>query len=147
MAGSEKVPALDEVRSKAGVDAEGTMILLSLIKKRRKELATAVDRIHKDVKVRGIQSVDKNGFIYLIVNPKFSGWVKCGMTINLNTRLNSYNCYDPTGQFRFIATKKVENRRAAERSLLRKVSLTAAAVNGEWFRIDESDCIKIFNEI
>lgn len=37
----------------------------------------------------------KEGFVYMISNPSFPGWVKIGSTVDVYERLNTYQTYSP----------------------------------------------------
>lgn len=97
--------------------------------------------------VAGIHNVKSNGFIYLIINESFKGWIKCGMTTNLVKRLATYNCYDPYHQYRFLIEKIVENKNKSETLLIYNLKNASENHKGEWFKIDEQIAIEIFNKI
>lgn len=86
------------------------------------------------------------GVLYLIENSSFEGWIKCGMTTNMNSRLNCYNSYDPLKRFVVVDSKEVPNIRRNEELLIHNLKMRAEIQNGEWFRISKSDAIKIFQE-
>lgn len=99
-------------------------------------------------KQQGISKpVEKDGFVYLIENEAFPGWVKGGMTTDLKTRLDSYNQYDPLKRFKVVASKEVISRRKAETWLLHEMKMKADLVNGEWFRIDKNVAQRLFENI
>lgn len=135
-------PTMNEIMNMVGCDAAKAKTILTSIKTKRNLLAKELQ-----VTLPGMRKTEEQGFVYLIKNPAHEGWVKCGMTIDCRDRLKSYNGYDPTSRFSFIATKEVANRRIAERQLLHEVSMKASLQNGEWFKIDESICLEIFNKI
>lgn len=137
-----ETPTLEQVIQEIGCDLEKSKLILKSIKAKRLQLSKELQGT-----LPGMRKTEKEGFVYLIKNPMYEGWVKCGMTIDCRDRLKSYNGYDPTCRFSFIATKPVVDRRKAERQLLHEVSMKASLQNGEWFKIDESDCIEIFNKI
>lgn len=117
------------------------------VKKRRRELMLAVGVEIDDAsfKVKGLQNILKTGVIYLVEHELYSGWIKCGMTTNMNTRLKTYNCSDPLKRFIVIASKVVEDRRKAEMQLIHDLKAKADLQRGEWFRISKSEAIKIFD--
>lgn len=139
LSSQEKMPTLVEIIEKVNAKAE---LIFKSIKIKRAQLASFMKTT-----LPGMHRTGKEGFLYLIKNPTFDGWVKCGMTVNCGDRLKSYNGYDPVSRFSFIATKEVEDRRKAETLLLHSVSMKANLRNGEWFKIDESVCLEIFNKI
>lgn len=81
-----------------------------------------LDRLH-----RGIRP----GFVYVIKTPAYPEWCKVGMTVDLDKRLASYQTGSPFRDYELVASKKVEDRRAAEAELF----ATLEAVwprRGEW---------------
>ncbi len=102
----------------------------------------------KDTKVgKEARSDIKDGFIYLIENKHFPGWVKCGMTMDYVDRLATYNVCDPTNSFKYIDIRYTQNRRLSENLLIEKLSNTNPERNGEWFKIEKEYVINIFNNI
>lgn len=142
LASQERMPTLVEVMIRLGCDNAKAENIFKSIKIKRKILSGLTGTM-----LPGMHRTGKEGFIYLVQNPAFEGWVKCGMTVDCGDRLKSYNGYDPICRFSFITTKRVENRRQAETQLLKEVSFKSSLQNGEWFKIDESLCIEIFDQI
>jgi hypothetical protein len=142
LASQIKTPTLVDVVTKLQCDNAKAELILKSVKAKRKQLSEVTGTF-----LPGMQRTGKEGFIYLVKNPAYPGWIKCGMATDCGSRLKSYNGYDPIGGFSFIATQQVVDRRKAERQLLHDVSMKACLQNGEWFKIDESICIEIFNEI
>lgn len=142
LASGEKAPTIDEITQRMGCDNLKAEKLLKAIKIKRRQLADITG-----TKLPGMQQTGKEGFIYLIRNPVYPGWIKCGMATCCRSRLKSYNGYDPTGGFSFIAQKSVNDRRRSEKQLLQEVALKADIQNGEWFKISENICLEIFNKI
>lgn len=152
LASQIKAPTLYDVEQKIGADTIDAGLVLRAVLVKRKQLADLASKTTRKIRAQEQEKLDaeineKKGFIYLIENKAFDGWIKCGMTIDRENRLGQYNSYDPTRGFSFIATRIVLNRRVAERALLKKVLAASQLRNGEWFKIDKDTCIKIFNEI
>lgn len=142
LASQVEKPTLDQVINQIGCDLEKSKLIFASIKTKRSQLAKELQGT-----LPGIRKTPNQGFIYLITNPAFCGWVKCGMTTDCANRLKSYNGYDPRNEFSFAATKPVIDRRKAERSLLQEIALQADLRNGEWFKIDIAKCLAIFEKI
>jgi len=86
------------------------------------------------------------GFVYLVENPAWPGWVKIGMTMDYEQRLSSYNsAYDPYNKYSYIEINWVKNRRDKEADLLELFENKADDRNGEWFRISKSLAIQLFS--
>jgi hypothetical protein len=92
------------------------------------------------------QSSIKEGFVYLIINEVWNDWVKVGMTTDFESRLNSYNVYDPESKFKFVKLSYVDDRRKIESRLIKTMSDMSQLVNGEWFKIDRNQAIEIFEK-
>lgn len=142
LASQEKMPTLPEIVDKLKCDNAKAELVFKSIKIKRAQLASTLGTM-----LPGMHQTGKEGFLYLIENLAFDGWVKCGMTTDCTNRLRSYNGYDPMSGFSFIITKEVTDRRKAEILLLHNVSLQATVRNGEWFKVDKNICIEIFNKI
>ena len=99
-------------------------------------------------KQQGISKpVQKDGFVYLIENEAFPGWMKGGMTTDLKSRLDAYNQYDPLKRYRVVASKEVVSRRKAETWILHEMRMKSDLVNGEWFRIKKDVAQQLFENI
>jgi hypothetical protein len=83
------------------------------------------------------------GFVYLLSNPAFPGWVKMGSTVNVNERVSSYQTSDPLRSF--VIEKKwfVFNRKSVEKSLINIASTSGYRVNNEWAQIDAASLINL----
>jgi hypothetical protein len=117
--------------------------MLEKIKFFRKKFA---DELNID-DVDGIRNSNGSGYIYLIENKAYDGWIKCGMTTKISSRLNSYNVNDPLKSFNLLIEKKVSNRRLAEKLLINELASSSVLCNGEWFKIKKDKAIEIFNTI
>ncbi len=142
LASQEKMPSLVDVINRLKCDNKKAELIFKSIKAKRKLLSGL-----SGTTLPGMHRTGKEGFIYLIKNPAYEGWIKCGMTVDCGDRLKSYNGYDPTCRFSFIATKRVDDRRKAERLLLKEAKSKADLQNGEWFKLDEETCLEIFDKI
>ncbi len=138
----EKCPSVEEICATLRCENWKAELVLKEVKARRASLAKSLG-----VSLPGQHRTDKEGFIYLVKNPAFDGWIKCGMTVNCSDRLKAYNISDPTGSFVFIKSKRVEDRRKAERRLLSELKKISPLQNGEWFRIDERACLEAFDNV
>jgi hypothetical protein len=98
-----------------------------------------------EIKIHGEQTSILEGFIYLITNDAFLGWVKVGMSIDYEKRLAVYNQYDPGNGFKIETVKWVPNRRTAELNLIEKLEKLAYSAKGEWFKIDKEKALEYFN--
>jgi hypothetical protein len=104
------------------------------------------NRLDESVK-SGEASKIKEGFIYLIENPVWNGWIKGGMTLDYEERLEAYNMYDPTKSYRLLMVKWVRDRTQSEDNLLQRLHEGSAKQNGEWFKIDKEKALLDFEKI
>jgi len=54
------------------------------------------------------------GQVYVIVNPNFFEWVKVGMAVDSEDRLNGYQTSSPYRDYALVSSWEVNDRRAAE---------------------------------
>ena len=105
------------------------------------------DRYSEEIKMHGEQTSIKEGFVYLVGNRSYPGWIKAGMTIDFENRLTQYNVYDPLDGFEMHYIKWTDDRRYKENLLLSAIGEEAVCQKGEWFYIDEKQAIEIFETI
>lgn len=79
----------------------------------------------------------KEGLVYLIANPAWPEHLKIGMTIDLESRLASYQTYDPFKAYRIKNYEFCLDRRAAEKELLDRFDIRVEE-EGEWIRHSDS---------
>jgi predicted GIY-YIG superfamily endonuclease len=101
-------------------------------------------KYEEEIRIHGEQTRIQEGFVYIMKNPSWNGWIKAGMTIDYQSRLRTYNVNDPHEKFNFLCLKWVENRRDAEIELLSELNKVSDIRNGEWFCISDEEASKIF---
>ncbi len=121
-----------QIRMSLKCDEEKAKLILAEIKRERKQKGIA-------------KATETAGYLYLIENEMYPGWIKCGMTTDLESRLGSYNQYDPLKRFVVIASKAVYDRRLPEAILIERLSKLSNICNGEWMRIDKRAAIAAFD--
>lgn len=102
------------------------------------------DRYNEEVKLHGEQTCIREGFVYLVSNKAYPGWIKVGMTIDFENRLTQYNVYDPNNGFEMHTIKWVYDRRHIETLLLSAINDKATSRKGEWFYISKEQAIDVF---
>jgi len=110
-------------------------------------LADIRRRYGDEIRQRGEQTIAKEGFVYLMTNPCFPGWIKAGMTIDYELRLGTYNTSDPLSRYEYAELVWTPDRRDAERQLLTALERIAAETRGEWFRMQLQEAMSIFDPI
>jgi T5orf172 domain len=78
----------------------------------------------------------KLGYLYIIVNDAFPGWVKVGTTTNLNERLHVYQTGDPFRNYRIVYSLFHPEFRQAEKKIKETMKRFAGEIKGEWYRVD-----------
>lgn len=100
---------------------------------KRYELKLAARSLMKDNFNRGATfSTLKSGMVYLITNKAFPGYAKVGMTIDIDSRLSSYQTYDPHRSYIVKHYVFVEDRSLAEKKILN--SFGVSLESGEWIK-------------
>jgi hypothetical protein len=77
--------------------------------------------------------MSKEGQVYIITNPNFPEWIKVGMAIDSEDRLNGYQTSSPFRDYELFTSWSVSDRRSAEseaHTLLGK----KYDRRGEWFK-------------
>lgn len=78
----------------------------------------------------------KIGYLYIITNPAFPGWVKVGTTWDLDDRLHVYQTGDPLRQYQLEYSLCHPQFREAENKIKEAIKPFALEIRGEWYRID-----------
>ena len=87
------------------------------------------------------------GYVYIINNPCWKGWIKVGMAIDAEDRCNGYQTSSPLRDYKLCYSKFFEDRKEAEKiahSLLKK---EAKDNKGEWFKIKQNKAIEIISTL
>lgn len=75
------------------------------------------------------------GFVYLVVNPGFPGWVKVGKTADPVRRLSRYQTGDPKRAFEFARLQHSEDISKAEWLAHQRLKALGYLKSGEWFEV------------
>ncbi len=87
---------------------------------------------------------DGSGHVYAIVNDAWPGWVKIGMSVDWERRLDSYQTSSPHRDYRVLgATEKISDRHRAEARAHVIAEETAAERSGEWFQITNGEAEEV----
>lgn len=85
----------------------------------------------------------KAGIVYLVENPVFKDHIKVGMTIDLISRLESYQTSDPFREFKVVRYDFVMDRFHIEKQIL--CHPDALKESGEWLKRDSA--LELFDKI
>jgi hypothetical protein len=78
----------------------------------------------------------KAGYLYIITNPAFEGWVKVGTTYDLAHRIHVYQTSDPFRQYKVEYSLHHPNFREAEKKIKEVMKHFALEIKNEWYRIN-----------
>lgn len=95
------------------------------------------NQVENENRIKGSQSEIREGFVYIVTNPVFSGWVKAGMTMDFEKRLSNYNTGDPFTNYNMIVVKWVKDRKEAEKTVHHVLKFKSEEHKGEWFKLNE----------
>lgn len=78
----------------------------------------------------------KPGFLYIITNPSHLGWVKIGVTEDINARLHVYQTGDPKRGYKVEYYIKHPDCYKAEKKIVELMKPFALSRKNEWFEVD-----------
>ena len=87
------------------------------------------------------------GFIYILTNPAWKGWLKIGMAIDANDRHRSYQTSSPLRDYKLQYQKVFSNRSQAEQDAHKLLVAKADKRNGEWFKISVQNAKNILEKL
>ena len=87
--------------------------------------------------LKGYETV-KSGFIYIMHNPAFPGWVKVGMAIDAEDRIKQFQTGSPYRNYSLVKSYKVADRRTAESKAHEVLTVEGRGRRGEWFYMGSS---------
>ena len=87
------------------------------------------------------------GYVYIINNPCWEGWVKVGMAIDAEDRCKQYQTSSPLRDYKLCYSKYFEDRKAAEQAAHHKVNKISAERKGEWFKVSVDEAIKLIQAL
>ena len=99
----------------------------------------AFTALQKDARV-------KEGHVYAISNPAWPEWVKIGMAIDAEDRLNGYQTSSPMRDYKLIHSVSFQDRIKAER-VAHKAAALCGERKGEWFKITGEEATEILEHI
>jgi len=76
------------------------------------------------------------GYLYIIENDAFPGWVKIGTTGNLKKRLQTYQTGTPFRNYRIVYSLEHPEYKLAERRLRETMEPFSLDRKNEWYKID-----------
>lgn len=78
----------------------------------------------------------KKGYLYIITNSAFPGFVKVGVTENIQNRLRAYQTSDPKRSYKIEFHLEHPDCFQAEKRVKELMKPFAKSIRNEWFEID-----------
>ena len=90
-----------------------------------------------DAAFSGLQNytTSKDGHVYIITNPAWPDWVKIGMAVDAEDRLNGYQTSSPMRDYQLEFSVKVSDRRKSESKAHKLCKKMGVDNKGEWFNM------------
>ena len=82
------------------------------------------------------------GYVYIINNPCWDGWVKVGMAIDAEDRCKQYQTSSPFRDYKLCYLKHFEDRKIAEQLAHKELKKITDTYNGEWFQTSVKEAKK-----
>ncbi|HIL27163.1 MAG TPA: GIY-YIG nuclease family protein, partial [Nitrospinaceae bacterium] len=76
------------------------------------------------------------GYLYIITNKSWLGWIKIGTTRNLKTRLQTYQTGSPFRDYEVIYSIRHPEYLQAEKNIKEQMSRFAKRIKNEWYEVD-----------
>lgn len=111
----------------------------------RSKLKSYESKINEVDVIRTRKTTEKSGFVYIVSSDTHNGYLKIGSTIDLKSRLRSYNTSSPHCDFYYVYYKFVDDRLYFENLLLKKFSNNI--INGEWVDCSENKVIEEIDKL
>lgn len=89
----------------------------------------------------------KEGYVYAICNRAWPDWVKIGMAIDAEDRLNGYQTSSPYRDYTLEHKVYSDNRRESEREAHTKATAVCKGNKGEWFNMSVKEAITILDNL
>jgi len=83
------------------------------------------------------------GYVYVMINPAWEGWVKVGMAVDPSDRCSSFQTSSPYRDYKIYYSKKFKNKSQSEtiaHDLLRQESTESCK---EWFKLPKTKAVNI----
>ena len=88
----------------------------------------------------------KEGYVYVISNKAWPGWVKIGMAVDSEDRLKGYQTGDPHRSYKLEFSRNFNDRRKAE-SKAHVLAGKSSIQSGEWFNMSVQDAINVIEGV
>lgn len=92
-------------------------------------------------------ATSKEGYVYIITNPAWPDWVKIGMAVDAEDRLNGYQTSSPMRDYKLEYSIKSNDRRKAEKKAHKMALKKCDDTHGEWFKMSVSDAVDLLDNL
>ena len=89
----------------------------------------------------------KDGHVYIITNPAWPDWVKIGMAVDAEDRLNGYQTSSPMRDYQLEFTVKVSDRRKSESKAHKLCKKMGVDNKGEWFNMSVGTAKSVLEQV
>jgi hypothetical protein len=89
----------------------------------------------------------QEGYVYVITNKAWPDWVKIGMAIDAEDRLNGYQTSSPHRDYVLEHSVYSNDRRKSEQQAHTRATKIALETNGEWFKLTVEQAIEVLNNL
>ena len=89
----------------------------------------------------------KEGYVYVITNKAWPGWVKIGMAVDAEERLSGYQTSSPHRDYVLEHSVASNDRRKSEREAHTRALPLATDSKGEWFKLSVEQAITILDNL
>tara|TARA_R110001632_G_C11161651_1_gene398580 strand:- start:37 stop:645 length:609 start_codon:yes stop_codon:yes gene_type:complete len=89
----------------------------------------------------------KEGYVYVITNKAWSGWVKIGMAIDAEDRLSGYQTSSPHRDYVLEHSVWSNQRRKSEQQAHARAAILSEAGAGEWFKLPVDKAIEVLDNL
>ncbi len=77
-----------------------------------------------------------SGYLYIITNKSWPGWIKIGTTRNLKTRLQTYQTSSPFRNYEVMYSIQHPEYLQAEQNIKLQMKRFAKRIKNEWYEVD-----------
>ena len=88
----------------------------------------------------------KEGYIYAISNPAWAGWIKIGMAVDADDRLQNYQTSSPFRDYHIEAKIFTTDKKKLEEIAHKEASKLGVKL-GEWFKINKLQAIALIKSL
>ena len=89
----------------------------------------------------------KKGYVYVITNKAWPGWVKIGMAVDVEERLNSFQTSSPHRDYILEHKIASNDRRKSEKKAHTRALPLSTDTKGEWFKLSVEQAITILDNL